>query len=92
MNDWDWRVPVVVRQMPREKRITEFSRTAPHMMQNGQEGRFCDMCGRLAFCPQCNADLRGKTKCHRAMSTHYRDEECTFNPNWMTEYKRKESK
>lgn len=55
-------------------------------MTNGFLGHFCRNCGRLAWCPQCDQDLTGKTVCHISMATHYRDNECKFNGNWKTDY------
>lgn len=90
-NDWDWRTPHIQRA-PREPRSTPYYMAESAKMANGEFAEFCNGCGKLAYCPQCNADLRGKTVCHVSMSTHYRDAECNFNSNWMTEYKREESK
>lgn len=89
MVDWDWRVAPVVRQMPRPERFTRAAQIEYVEMANGQEAKFCRDCKRLAFCPQCGTDLRGKTICHVTVSTHYRDTECKFNGNWMTDYARK---
>ena len=89
MVDWDWRVPVVRRQTPQPVRMTRLGMVERATMVNGETGEFCKECKRLAYCPQCAADLRGKTICHVTMSTHYRDTECKFNGNWMHDYARK---
>lgn len=82
----------VKRLGPRPVRVTHFAQTEFAILNNGQTGEFCKDCGQLAFCPQCSGDLRGKTKCHVTMATHYRDNDCKFNSNYMHDYAREASK
>lgn len=79
------------RQTPRPVRLTPIAMVEHAEMVNGETGEFCRDCGRLAFCPQCYEDLRGKTICHVTMGTHYRDGECKYNGEFRTIYARKES-
>lgn len=78
--------------MPLPTRTTPLGMIVYAIMATGKVGEFCRECERLAFCPQCSADLRGKTICHVTMATHYRDTECKFNGNWQSDYRNTEAK
>lgn len=80
------------RSAPRPVRRTNRANVLQAEMVIGTIGEFCIECGQLAFCPECGEDLRGKTKCHLTISTHYRDSECKYNPNATAMYARKDNK